>query len=149
MTDPRTGRPLPTLITISRWVDPEVEASGHLVTSNYVETFWLPILGPSATWMARRFAAWVYGTDADDELQVDMIDLAMALGLPRITTGKNSPCERTFWRLVTFGVTQRRPGSSRVTAHFDVRTHMPVLSAQRLERLPDSLRKYHERAVRA
>lgn len=46
---------LETLV-VRAWSDPLVEAHGYPVTSNYVETFWLPILGPSATWALRRLA---------------------------------------------------------------------------------------------
>ena len=36
------------------WHDPSVEADGFDPRSPYVETFWLPLLGPSTTLLLRR-----------------------------------------------------------------------------------------------
>ena len=44
-------------LRIVRWPDPVVDATGHDLRSTYVERFWLPVLGPSTTWLARRIAA--------------------------------------------------------------------------------------------
>src|SRR4051794_13467885 len=45
-------------IPVIAWTDAAVTA-GFAPTSLYVETYWLPILGPSATWALRRLAAAV------------------------------------------------------------------------------------------
>lgn len=42
-----TGLPDADVITIEAWRDPVVEALGHDPRSLYVETFWLPVLGPT------------------------------------------------------------------------------------------------------
>ena len=36
------------------WHDPVVDSVGFDVRSNYVELFWLNVLGPTATWALRR-----------------------------------------------------------------------------------------------
>src|SRR3546814_3891300 len=41
-------------LSVVEWADPVVEAAGHPVRSVYVETFWLPTLGPTAMWLLRR-----------------------------------------------------------------------------------------------
>jgi hypothetical protein len=41
------------------WSDPVVAALGHDSRSGYVETYWLPVLGPSCTLAARRIADWL------------------------------------------------------------------------------------------
>ncbi len=44
-------------ITVKPWVDPVVEAHGFSPRSPYVETCWLPVLGPTATWLYRRLGS--------------------------------------------------------------------------------------------
>ena len=46
----------PTLMVVP-WDDPVVDQVGHDVRSNYVEAFWLNVLGPTATWTLRRLVA--------------------------------------------------------------------------------------------
>jgi len=36
-------------LTIRAWEDPVVDALGHDPRSEYVERFWLPVLGPPST----------------------------------------------------------------------------------------------------
>lgn len=43
--------PLPAAIEVVAWSDPSFELAGHDPRSQYVERFWLPILGPSTVWM--------------------------------------------------------------------------------------------------
>jgi len=37
---------MPVTITVKPWHDPVVDVLGHDPRSRYVETFWLPALGP-------------------------------------------------------------------------------------------------------
>jgi hypothetical protein len=39
---------VPTTLTIVPWPDPTIDTLGHDPRSVYVETFWLPILGPTS-----------------------------------------------------------------------------------------------------
>ena len=41
-------------LTVIPLTDSVIDQLGHDVHSSYVETYWLPILGPSAIWAARR-----------------------------------------------------------------------------------------------
>ena len=43
-------------ITILAWHDEVGDALGHDPRSDYVERFWLSILGPSTTWLLRSLA---------------------------------------------------------------------------------------------
>ena len=36
-----------------------IESVGHETRSTYAETYWLPVIGPSALWALRRLSAWV------------------------------------------------------------------------------------------
>ena len=47
----------PPIVTVRPWIDPVVDDDGHDPRSRYVEQFWLGVLGPTATWLIRRFAA--------------------------------------------------------------------------------------------
>jgi hypothetical protein len=86
-------------LTVTTWDDPVVEAAGHHVRSVYVETFWLPTLGPSATWVLRRLACWLEAATAP--ITVDLSDLAVELGLGG-GIGRSSPIIRTLARLSQF-----------------------------------------------
>lgn len=86
-------------LTVITWDDPVVEAAGHHVRSVYVETFWLPTLGPSATWVLRRLACWLEAATAP--ITVDLSDLAVELGLGG-GIGRSSPIIRTLARLSQF-----------------------------------------------
>ena len=46
-------------LTVIPLTDSVIDQLGHDVRSSYVETYWLPILGPSAIWAARRLAEWL------------------------------------------------------------------------------------------
>lgn len=61
-------------LTVASWDDPVVEAAGHHVRSVYVETFWLPTLGPSATWVLRRLACWLEAATAPVSVELGLGD---------------------------------------------------------------------------
>ena len=42
------------LLMVVPWLDPVVDSVGYEVRSQYVELFWLNVLGPTATWILRR-----------------------------------------------------------------------------------------------
>lgn len=47
----------PPSMVVRRLVDPVVDRVGFGVMEAYVELVWLPVIGPSATWMLRRLGA--------------------------------------------------------------------------------------------
>ena len=78
------------------WVDPVVDALGFDPRSDYVELFWLGVIGPSTTWLMRRLAA---GLDRSPEgFTLDLIDTAQALGIGGHggLGSRNSPFARTL-----------------------------------------------------
>lgn len=115
--------------------DPVVDELGHDPRSVYVETFWLPVLGPSTTWLLRKFAAEL--DDAPGGVELDADDLARRLGIGE-RQGASSPFARTVKRCVDFQMALWRRD---VLA---VRRRLPPLARRHVRRLPDSLRREHE-----
>jgi hypothetical protein len=126
-----------SFLHIRPWADTALESTGHDPRSAYVETFWLPVLGPSTTWLLRRLAAVL---DANPEgTRIDLADTARRLGLGH-RGGRSSPFMRSLARCVAFDMAQPRgPG---VLA---VRRRVPPLGRRQLLRLPPSLQESHLR----
>jgi len=116
-------------------IDHVVDSLGHDPRSLYVEQFWLPILGPSSTWLLRRLATGL--DEAPTGFELDPVEYALALGLGA-RGGKHGPFWRSLERACRFGMADR---------HGDllaVRRFLPPLSARRQGRLPDHLRRAHQ-----
>ncbi|HXW33507.1 MAG TPA: hypothetical protein VEJ87_02940 [Acidimicrobiales bacterium] len=127
---------MPGTITIIPWSDPVIESLGHDPRSIYVETFWLPVLGPSTTFLLRRVAR---SFDSDPEgFPMELEDTARALGVGG-RSGRNAPFQRALGRCVTFGM-------ARWVEHgtLGVRRKLPPLARRHLVRLPDPLRARHD-----
>lgn len=132
-------------IRIRPWPDPVIDTLGHDPRSLYVETFWLPTLGPTAVLLLRHLAHRFEVAGAVGQQQVvemPVAPTAQALGLgPRDT--KNSPLVRSLTRLVQFDLAY---------AHSDgtvaVRRNLPPINRRHIHRLPDHLRAEHEEWVR-
>ena len=118
------------------WVDPVVDALGFDARSDYVELFWLGVIGPSTTWLMRRLAA---GLDRSPEgFTLDLGETAQALGISGqggTLGGRNAPFARTLVRACQFGLAQ--PNGTRLA----VRRRLPPLNARQLERLPRGCRR--------
>lgn len=126
--------PIDGSIMVKPWVDPVIDQLGHDPRSQYVEDFWLGILGPSTTWLLRRIAA---GFDvAPDGFSLPVIDTARSLGLGT-PQGKNSPFIRSIARGCTFRMA-RWEGDV-----LSVRRKCPPLSLAQVQRLPESLKAAH------
>src|SRR5947209_4676432 len=80
-------------------VDSVIENVGYEPRSLYAETYWLPVIGPSAMWALRRLSAWAEAESSG--VEVPLSELAHELGLGG-GTGRNSPMVRTLARLVVF-----------------------------------------------
>ena len=117
------------------------DSSGFDARSMYVETYWLPILGPSCILAARRLAAWLQAEPGGFE--ISMAALATSLGLGS-GIGRHAPIVRTLTRLADFGLAQ-------VSDVYAIRVMFPPLSARQIVRLPDHLAAAHaaDRAVAA
>jgi hypothetical protein len=122
-------------------VDHTLDRIGHHVRSPYVERFWLPVLGPSATWILRRL---VEGLDhRPDGMRVDLARVARSVGLGG-TPARNSPFLRGLDRIARFGLARYREADE-----LEVRRHVPPLTAQLERRLPAELRAEHREYLTA
>ena len=122
-------------ITVRAWPDPLLERFGFDPRSEYVETFWLGILGPSTTWLLRRLAACL--DDAPDGFELPLDETARRLGLAH-KGGRHSPFARSLVRLCTFGLAQAPEQGVLV-----VRRHVPPLTQKQIVRLSPELQAAH------
>lgn len=137
MIAPMSGQPRLVDFTSSSTVRVEPRpAVGHNLRSAYVETFWLPVIGPTSIALVRhlgiRFAAQRAGLD------LDLAECAAALGVGA-PVGRNSPINRTLNRLVQFDV------AVLADDRLLVRTALPEVSFRHLERFTPSMRAAHSR----
>ena len=130
------SEPLTTPVVVIRpWIDPVVDDDGHDPRSRYVETFWLGVLGPTATWLVRRLAA---GLDrSPDGYELDLVATAKAMGLS-FTEGRSSPFSKALQRCVMFGLAHPIPRG------LAVRRRVPPVAHRHLRRLPDEVRAAHD-----
>ncbi len=141
-TDPTSTDPAPAprrypepRLEIRPADDPVLASLGHDPRSDYVETFWLPILGPSATLLVRRIALGL--ERCPDGFDIDTHHWAEELGLGS-RGGKHSPLWRSIDRLCRFGLARRN--GPRLVVHRQV----PPLTLRQVERLPAHLRRRHD-----
>jgi len=125
-------------LKIVPWIDPIVDEKGFAVNDPYIEMFWLPVLGPTATWLYRRMVSGVM-TDSAGVI-VDMGELARGIGVA-YTHGRHNPFARALHRCMMFGAAQQ------VATHpihtVAVRRHLPLLPHRHLSRLPEPLQIAH------
>jgi hypothetical protein len=121
-------------VTIRPWLDPVVDDVGFDPRSRYVEHFWLGVLGPTATWLMRRFAA---GFDVHpDGFELDLAATARSMGLG-FNEGRSSPFSKALQRCQMFGMTHQIPGA------LAVRRRVPPVALRHLRRLPADLQLVH------
>lgn len=105
----RTDRPLlGEHLHLIPWDSPTTRTIGHDIRDRdtpqgappYVETFWLPFLGPSLTWLLRRTAAWL---DTPDAPPITTTLLGQQLGLGS-RTNRNSSLANTLARGERYGL---------------------------------------------
>ena len=139
MAPTRTTAPataLPPLLVVA-WHDPVVDALGFDPRSAYVERFWLPLLGPTSTWLLRRLA-----TEFDrqpDGFSLDAADCARSIGIGN-RGGRSNPFQRSIDRCIRFNL-------ARADEHdiLAVRTRVPPLTRAQVGRLPRHLHGAHQR----
>ena len=118
-------------------IDPVIETVGHEPRGTYAETYWLPVIDPSALWALRRLSAWA---DAEPTgVEVPLADLAHELGLDG-GTGRNAPMVRTLARLVVFELAQVDESREALA----VLRMVPPLARRHLRRPPVHLVKRHQ-----
>lgn len=111
---------------------------GHPARSIYVETFWLPLVGPSAVLALRRLTTWL--EHEPDGITVSIAILSSCLGIGT-GTGRRAPVVRTLARLVDFKI------ASHDGEHLLLRRELPMLSTRQVERLPACLITVHEQLI--
>jgi hypothetical protein len=122
-------------IAVRPWVDDVIDTLGFDPRSAYVERFWLGLLGPSTTWLLRRFAAAFDRSPVGFELPLP--DLARELGLGE-KGGRHSPFVRALYRTCQFRMA-RVSGPT-----LEVRRRIPPLTRSQVVRLPTPLRDAHD-----
>lgn len=123
---------IPTIV----WADATV-VDGFSPDDAYVETYWLPLLGPSATWALRRITGWL-AKSAESGLWLPLEPFARSLGLGS-SSARNSAVRRTIGRLVDFHLARIDPDRDVLA----VRTVIPRLSERSVDRLPGHLAAQH------
>ncbi len=138
----RLDLPADGLLALEPWHDPAVDRFGLATDSDYVEWFWLPILGPTATWLVRRLARCLVETPT--RTVVDLVDIAASVGVVW-HPGHDGPFTRALSRCLMFGACAPVADTSPVC--LAVRLNMPQLPARHIARLPASLRDMHHEWV--
>ncbi len=121
---------------VEPWDDLLLQTDGHHPCSPYVEYFWLGVLGPSSTWLARRLALRL--EEAPEGFPLNTREITRELGLGS-RQALQAAFDRAFERCCRFGLMQR----GRHNTLF-VRTRLPNLTPRMADRLPDSLRTAHD-----
>lgn len=140
---PTSAPPVPPADTGSSWVrvvpwhDPLVDALGVDPRSRYAEYFWLPIIGPTATWFLRRLAARFDNEHGGFDLELDETARALGLGGRR---SRHSPFARALGRCVSFELAHWLASDT-----IRVRRMLPPLAHRHLVRLPPVLQEAHRR----
>jgi hypothetical protein len=128
--------PLPVVA----WHDAVMESPGFDARSDYVEMFWVPVLGPSCVLAVRRLAGWLELYPDGFELPLEPFARSVGLGGG---TGRHAPMIRTLARLVDFAI-------ATITGDtYALRTTLPALSARQVARLPEFLAVQHAGESRA
>ncbi len=118
------------------WEDPLLAKVGFDPRSKYVELFWLPVLGPSSTWLLRRIANQLDLQPQGFDLNLE--EMAHSIGLGG-ATGRHSPLIRSIKRCVRYGAARRMRSGS-----VAVRKMLSQIPQRYLERLPQDLQSQHQ-----
>ena len=111
---------------------------GYGPCSAYVETFWLPTLGPLATFTFRRLGVWL--EQHPDGVWVSLEELGECLGVGG-GTGRRAPIVRALGRLADFRA------ATLDADRYTLRSELPMLSTRQVERLPACLITAHEQLI--
>ncbi|MCZ7527301.1 MAG: hypothetical protein M5U14_13535 [Acidimicrobiia bacterium] len=117
-----------TTITVRPWPDPVIDTLGFDPRSAYVETFWLPTLGPTSLLLLRHLATRF--DEHPDGLELPVSDTSQALGVGA-REGPSSPLRRSLDRLGQFGL-----ACSAGPDTLAVRRRVPPVNRRHVHRLP-------------
>ena len=122
-------------LNFTAWADDVHDEDGHRADSLYVEMFWLPVLGPSATLFVRRMN--MYLAENPDGFSIGAIELGRELGLGH-SQSRHAPLSRALHRCIMFGIVRRNS-----PAHFAVRRLISRVAEQHVVLLPPMLQRAH------
>jgi len=128
---------MPATLTIVPWTDAVLDTLGHDPRSRYVETFWLPTLGPTAVLLLRHLADRFDSQPHDPEIELRVAVTSQVLGLGH-RDGNASPIVRTLGRLAQFNLACD-DGRGTVA----VRRYVPPINPRHARRLPPPLQVEH------
>jgi hypothetical protein len=138
--------PEATIVQVVPWRDPFVDRVGHDPRGDYVERFWLAVLGPSTTWLVRSLA-WGFAA-APDGFALDLLETARALGISE-KMGRNSPFVRSVTRACQFDLASIDSIHPSGRPILRARTTLPWLSRRLAGSLPPTLRAEHQLWIEA
>jgi hypothetical protein len=104
-----------------------------------VERYWLAVIGPTATWIVRRFADEFDHSPAGFSIDLGHTACSMGLSFHR---GGHSPFGKALHRCVMFGV------AVPTSEGFAVRRRLPTVARRHLARLPADVRDEHDEWAR-
>jgi hypothetical protein len=129
-----------THLHVTRWDDPVTEKEGFAARSYYVEWFWLPVLGPTATVLFWRLQSFI---DIErQEFSITLDALGQDIGLGTSET-KHSPLRRAISQLVRFGLAKRMASGQLL-----VRRFVGPIPQQQVDRFPPTVQEVHREIVR-
>lgn len=111
---------------------------GYGAASVYVETFWLPLVGPTALLALRRLDAWLANAPGEITISVRVLGESLGIGAG---TGRRSAVVRTLTRLVNFRL------ASIDSETYMIHRELPMLSPRQLGRLPACLITAHQQLI--
>jgi hypothetical protein len=120
---------------VKPWPDPVLDVLGHDPRSWYVETFWLPTLGPTCVLLMRHLADRFDRSPAGLSLDVTTTSECLGLGA---RDGTSSPLRRSLARLEQFDLAVSEPDSV-----VRVRRNLPPVNRRHVKRLPVGLQARH------
>lgn len=126
-----------------RLSDAETNSLGWDLNHPYLETFWLPVIGPTSTVLLRYVGRHVRTTSYKP---FSGEEIGQALGLSR-GTGRNSALAKTFRRLAHFGLVVYDSAEDDPNFRITVPSRVPPLTSPRVQKLPEHLRILHSRAI--
>jgi hypothetical protein len=124
---------------VTVWRDRLVEERGYPASSLFVELFWLPVLGPSATVLFRRLNLLLKNHPGGITVEMDVLGLELGLGTAE---SKHAPLRRAIARLVRFGLAQRS-----ASGQLAVRRAAGPLSPHLLSGLDSVLQAIHQSVI--
>lgn len=119
------------------WHEPIVGRLGFDPRDEYVERFWLPLLGPTSTWLLRRLADEF--DRQPDGFSLDAVSCARSIGVGS-RGGRGNPFRKAVDRCIRYGLFREEEHDI-----LGVRTRIPALTRAQTGQLPAHLRAPHRR----